>query len=119
MGGSRSSSLGHPPLTGTLGALAYFKYQGMLSSSWAWLAAAFSPRPERGLTAFLLPLAISFFTFELIHYAVDVRQGRIAPHPLRDLLAFMFFFPTMVAGPIKRFQDFVPRSARRSTGQRT
>ena len=49
-----------------------------------------------------------FFTFEFIHYALDRFHGRTEPGRLRDYLAFILFFPTMVAGPIKRYQDFLP-----------
>lgn len=56
-----------------------------------------------------LPLGISFFTFEFIHYAVDAYQGKITNPRLPDFLAFVLFFPTMVAGPIKRYQDFAPK----------
>jgi len=55
-----------------------------------------------------LPLGVSFFTFEFIHYAVDRYKNRVEQGTLSEYLAFIFFFPTMVAGPIKRFQDFVP-----------
>lgn len=55
-----------------------------------------------------LPLGVSFFTFEFIHYAVDRYKGKVERGTLGEYLAFIFFFPTMVAGPIKRFQDFVP-----------
>jgi len=55
----------------------------------------------------LLPLGISFFTFEFIHYVVDVWRG--SP-PVRDVVQFALFaafFPTQIAGPIKRYQAFV------------
>jgi alginate O-acetyltransferase complex protein AlgI len=54
-----------------------------------------------------LPLGISFFTFEFIHYAVDRYRGTAERGKLSDYLAFILFFPTMVAGPIKRYPDFV------------
>lgn len=54
-----------------------------------------------------LPLGVSFFTFEFIHYAVDRYRGKVEKGSASEYLAFIFFFPTMVAGPIKRFQDFV------------
>ncbi len=59
----------------------------------------------RGL---FLPLGISFFTFEFIHYAVDRYKGTVERGTLAEYLAFIFFFPTLVAGPIKRFQTFLP-----------
>lgn len=55
-----------------------------------------------------LPLGISFFTFEFIHYAADRYNDKTAPGRMRDYMAFIFFFPTMVAGPIKRYQYFLP-----------
>jgi alginate O-acetyltransferase complex protein AlgI len=55
-------------------------------------------------------LGISFFTFEFIHYAADVYVGRIDRKPAASsFAAFILFFPTMVAGPIKRFQEFAPQ----------
>ncbi len=65
------------------------------NSSWYWTQA-------------FLPLGISFFTFEFIHYAVDRRNGKTEAGSFAEYLAFILFFPTMVAGPIKRFQDFLP-----------
>lgn len=63
--------------------------------SWHWAGA-------------FLPLGVSFFTFEFIHYAEDRRRQRTEAGTLWEYLAFILFFPTMVAGPIKRYQDFLP-----------
>ncbi len=62
-----------------------------------------------------LPLGISFFTFEFIHYAVDRYKGRAERGRFGEYLAFILFFPTMVAGPIKRYQDFEPNLRAPST----
>ncbi len=64
--------------------------------------------PARWPGAFL-PLGISFFTFEFYHYAWDRRAGKTEAGSLSEYLAFILFFPTMVAGPIKRYQDFLPK----------
>ncbi|HVV01618.1 MAG TPA: MBOAT family O-acyltransferase, partial [Verrucomicrobiae bacterium] len=56
-----------------------------------------------------LPLGISFFTFEFIHYAVDRYRGTAPAGKFGEYLSFILFFPTMVAGPIKRYQDFQPK----------
>ncbi|HWF19485.1 MAG TPA: MBOAT family O-acyltransferase [Verrucomicrobiae bacterium] len=56
-----------------------------------------------------LPLGISFFTFEFIHYAVDRYRGTTPAGKFSEYLAFILFFPTMVAGPIKRYGDFLPK----------
>jgi alginate O-acetyltransferase complex protein AlgI len=62
-----------------------------------------------------LPLGISFFTFEFIHYAVDRWKNKTVPGKFSEYLAFILFFPTMVAGPIKRYQDFLPNLRAPST----
>lgn len=55
-----------------------------------------------------LPLGISFFTFEFIHYAMDRYRGKTEAGSFGEYLAFILFFPTLVAGPIKRYQNFLP-----------
>lgn len=54
----------------------------------------------------VLPLGLSFLTFELIHFALERRRGKITDASLVDLAAFAFFFPCRVAGPIKRYPEF-------------
>jgi alginate O-acetyltransferase complex protein AlgI len=56
----------------------------------------------------IVPLGVSFFTFEFVHYLVDLQRGGQPIRRLRDFLAFALFWPTMVAGPIKRYQNFIP-----------
>jgi len=60
----------------------------------------------------VVPLAISFFTFEFIHFLVDVYYGKIENFKTVEFFVFALFFPTMVAGPIKRFQNFAPQLRR-------
>jgi alginate O-acetyltransferase complex protein AlgI len=57
----------------------------------------------------LLPLGISFFVFEFIHYAVEVYRGKPLVKNFMDFALFASFFPTQIAGPIKRYQDFIPQ----------
>ncbi|HEY5813798.1 MAG TPA: MBOAT family O-acyltransferase [Terrimicrobiaceae bacterium] len=54
------------------------------------------------------PLAISFFTFEFVHYLVDRRRGTPPIRRPVDFALFAIFFPTLVAGPIKRYEQFLP-----------
>lgn len=54
----------------------------------------------------ILPLGISFFTFEFIHYIVDVHRGSKPIKNFIDFALFASFFPSQISGPIKRFQDF-------------
>ena len=76
--------------------LSYFKYG-------AFLSGIFAPGL---LPAVAAPLAISFFTFEFIHVAAEYLKGNIRRAPLTEYFAFIFFFPTMIAGPIKRYDQF-------------
>ncbi len=90
-------------LAGCVGVLAWFKYRhffgAMAGGDWE---AAYSKKIPMGL----VPLGISFFTFEFVHYLVDVRMGRAAAGRLGPYMTFIFFFPSMVSGPIKRWQFF-------------
>ena len=88
--------------------LAVFKYSNFFGGLFYGGDAKASPLYWKDV---FLPLGISFFTFEFIHYAADVRTGKFDPKQVRpgELLAFFLFFPTMVAGPIKRIQDFLPK----------
>jgi alginate O-acetyltransferase complex protein AlgI len=90
----------------SLAILIGFKYWNFLTDS-SWALFTSSPNPWHWSDAFL-PLGVSFFTFEFIHYAVDRYRGKTEAGTFAEYLAFIFFFPTMVAGPIKRFQDFLP-----------
>ncbi|HEY4359148.1 MAG TPA: MBOAT family O-acyltransferase [Acidobacteriaceae bacterium] len=99
--GSRWCLLG---LVQSLLLLGFFKYWNFFTGLLFWHHA----NPVRWQSAFL-PLGISFFTFEFYHYAWDRRAGRTEQGTLAEYLAFILFFPTMVAGPIKRYQDFLPK----------
>jgi alginate O-acetyltransferase complex protein AlgI len=56
--------------------------------------------------AVLIPLGLSYLSFELLHVVIERRRGKIPDLALIDLLAFVFFAPARVAGPIKRYADF-------------
>jgi alginate O-acetyltransferase complex protein AlgI len=68
-----------------------------------WLSAAAAP-----LLPAAPPLAISFFTFEFVHYLYDVRRGHAPIRDPREFALFAVFWPSIVAGPIKRYQQFLP-----------
>jgi alginate O-acetyltransferase complex protein AlgI len=97
-----------------LGCLCFFKYAnfilGSIFSSVHGLNALFMPDQADNWASpalkIILPLGISFFTFEFIHYIVDVYRGSAAVRNFRDFALFAAFFPSQIAGPIKRFQDF-------------
>lgn len=54
------------------------------------------------------PLAISFFTFEFVHYLFEVRRGGAPIKNPMDFAQFAIFFPSLVSGPIKRYNQFLP-----------
>jgi alginate O-acetyltransferase complex protein AlgI len=93
-----------------LGILCYFKYTNFfLDSLKASLDAAGYSVPW-GPLEILLPVGISFYTFEAINYTVDVYKRRIpAERNLSHFLLFITFFPHLVAGPIVRARDFLPQ----------
>ncbi len=79
--------------------LLYFKYVYFLAD-----LIGFSYQGE-----IFVPLAISFFTFEFVHYLVDVRKTKAPISNLFDFWIFTVFFPTIASGPIKRYQNFIPQ----------
>jgi alginate O-acetyltransferase complex protein AlgI len=85
--------------------LVIFKYWNFLTG----LVFAGSGNNPLAWSGSFLPLGISFFTFEFIHYAVDRYRGVTTSGTFGEYMAFILFFPTMVAGPIKRYQDFRPK----------
>ncbi|MDR3491467.1 MAG: MBOAT family O-acyltransferase [Gammaproteobacteria bacterium] len=54
------------------------------------------------------PLAISFFVFEFVHYLVDLQRGKQPIRSVGDFTLFSIFWPSVVSGPIKRFEQFLP-----------
>ncbi|MEK6705588.1 MAG: MBOAT family O-acyltransferase [Candidatus Poribacteria bacterium] len=89
--------------------LCYFKYSGFFITIYNDLLNVFKLSDTQRFSNPILPLGISFFTFEFIHFASDRYKGKIGKTTLGEYGAFIFFFPTMVAGPIKRFEEFIPK----------
>lgn len=83
-----------------LGVLGYFKYWNFFIST---MAAVFPFRPE--FHSLVLPLGISFFTFQQIAFLADIHHGNIKSGSLLEYMAFVSFFPQLIAGPIVRYQD--------------
>ncbi|MDO8287731.1 MAG: MBOAT family O-acyltransferase [Parvibaculum sp.] len=78
-----------------LGALAYFKYTDFLITSVNTVAGT-----DWNLQHIVLPLAISFFTFQKVAYLVDAGRGHVEPHSFLEYCFFVMFFPQLIAGPI-------------------
>ncbi len=96
-----------------LGLLFSFKYYNLVNTTFVGLAARAGfdwPLPESSL---LLPVGISFDTFQTIGYTVDVWRGRQAPERHFGLFAlYVSFFPQLVAGPIERAGRLLPQLRR-------
>ena len=81
--------------------LAYFKYYGFVLGTFESIA-----KTELTFKLFLAPAAISFISFTLISYAVDVYRGKIGAKNFVDFGGYVFFFPKILMGPIMRYDDF-------------
>ena len=106
-----------------LALLFYFKYTYFLTESWNaasgssiiprnWLAMGVNAAAGTSWSVdrILLPVGISFYTFQTISYTVDIRRGLVQPlKRLSDFGFYVSFFPQLVAGPIVRAADFVPQ----------
>jgi alginate O-acetyltransferase complex protein AlgI len=87
-----------------LGLLAYFKYADFLLDVWSALVGR-----EHAALHVVLPLAISFYTFEIVSYVVDVHRGASAETSFLRFSAFVAFFPHLIAGPIIRARELLPQ----------
>ncbi len=86
--------------------LAYFKYLPPI------LSGLTSDRFELQV---VIPLGISYFTFKLIHYAVEVSRGTIRDRSLQQFFCYIFLFPIFTAGPIERYDHFLAQQSARFT----
>jgi alginate O-acetyltransferase complex protein AlgI len=101
-------------VTCNLGLLAFFKYTNFLLGTAHSMLGWFHVKLDPTFVNIILPLGISFYTFETISYIVDVYRGRIkAARNLLDYALYIMFFPHLIAGPIVRPGDFLPQVGRR------
>jgi alginate O-acetyltransferase complex protein AlgI len=87
-------------LTFNLGLLAFFKYAGLLA----------------GVAGIILPLGISFFTFQQIMFQVDTFRGEAPAAGFLDYACFVAFFPHLIAGPIVRPTEIIPQFSKLQPG---
>ena len=97
-------------LVGNIGVLAFFKYGPMFQDVAELIPAldletAF-PRRE----SLIIPLGISFYTFQTMSYSIDVYRKKVTPcTDLVDFSLFVTFFPQLIAGPVVRASSFIPQ----------
>ena len=97
-------------LISNLGLLGYFKYYNFFSDSFVSLLNQFGWSVHPVIAEVILPVGISFYTFQTLSYTIDIYRGKLEPtRNLIDYLAFVSFFPQLVAGPIERATNLLPQ----------
>jgi alginate O-acetyltransferase complex protein AlgI len=98
-------------LVGNLGLLAFFKYTPLIADTFGFGGDPVAGRPE-WLATWVVPVGISFYTFQTLSYTLDVHARRILPSATYfDFFLFVSFFPQLVAGPIVRARELLPQFA--------
>ena len=96
-----------------LGILAFFKYANFFADSFADAMALLGWRTDPFTLHIVLPVGISFYTFQTLSYSVDVYRKKMpAADSVLDFAVFVSFFPQLVAGPIERASTFLPQVQR-------
>jgi D-alanyl-lipoteichoic acid acyltransferase DltB (MBOAT superfamily) len=100
-------------VVGNLTLLGFFKYYNFFVDSLDALLAPFGASGAGLHLDLVLPLGISFYTFQTMSYTIDVYRGSLAPvKSLPDFALFVCFFPQLIAGPIERAGHLVPQIQR-------
>ena len=96
-----------------LGILGVYKYYDFFATQFAQL---FGLQTDFLLLHLILPVGISFYTFQALSYSIDVYRKQIEPtHDIVAFTAFLSFFPQLVAGPIERATNLLPQFQRKRT----
>jgi len=96
-----------------LGVLGFFKYHDFFISSIEDGLNQLGWSVNLPLLRVVLPVGISFFTFQALSYVIDVYRGKISACDLLDFAVYLAFFPQLVAGPIVRASEFLPQLSQR------
>jgi D-alanyl-lipoteichoic acid acyltransferase DltB (MBOAT superfamily) len=92
-----------------LGLLAVFKYFGFFTEGFYDLVRLFGYTPDPLTISIVLPVGISFYTFQTLSYTIDIYRRKIRPaQDFFDFALFVAFFPQLVAGPIERASNLLP-----------
>ncbi len=90
--------------------LGYFKYYGFFINSFVELLHTIGYTGSLRTLNIILPVGLSFYTFQSMSYALDVYKGKLKPtKSVLDFFAFVSFFPQLVAGPIERAVNMLPQ----------
>jgi D-alanyl-lipoteichoic acid acyltransferase DltB (MBOAT superfamily) len=93
-----------------LGFLGFFKYYNFFVDNFVQAFSFFGSEIQSNTLNIILPVGISFYTFQTLSYTIDVYKGKLKPtRDLTAFLAFVSFFPQLVAGPIERATNLLPQ----------
>ncbi len=93
-----------------LGMLGYFKYAGFMLANFQHLMGSLGWDFQPAAPSIILPVGISFYTFQTLAYTIDVYRRQTRPWPsFLDYALFVTFFPQLVAGPVVRANQFLPQ----------
>lgn len=99
-----------------LSILGVFKYYDFFGENFTALFRLFGMEADWVTLNIILPVGISFYTFQALSYTIDVYQHRIKPtHDITAFFAFISFFPQLVAGPIERATNLLPQMLKERT----
>lgn len=99
-----------------LGALAYFKYCNFFIEAANVGLSSFGLETSVSSLNIILPVGISFYTFQTLSYTIDIFRKRLEPSSdLVQFFAFVSFFPQLVAGPIERASNLLPQFSAKRT----
>jgi alginate O-acetyltransferase complex protein AlgI len=102
-----------------LGMLGFFKYYNFFVDSFSELIVQFGFQPNLRTLNIILPVGISFYTFQSLSYSIDIYRDKIKPtSDFVSFMTFVSFFPQLVAGPIERASDLLPQFLKARTFRR-
>jgi D-alanyl-lipoteichoic acid acyltransferase DltB (MBOAT superfamily) len=97
-------------IVANLGILGFFKYFNFFTGSFVDLAGTFGLNVSPVMLNIILPVGISFYTFQSMSYTIDVYRKQMEPaRRLTDFALYVAFFPQLVAGPIERAKHLLPQ----------
>ena len=89
--------------------LAWFKYYDFFVTSTTSVFTTVGFDVQLPLRQLILPVGISFITFQALSYVIDTYRRHIEPTSMLDFAVYLSFFPHLVAGPIVRASEFLPQ----------
>lgn len=99
-----------------IGVLGFFKYYNFFITSFNDAFLLFGTPLQMASLQIILPVGISFYTFQTLSYTIDVYRGKLKPtNSMISFFAFVSFFPQLVAGPIERATNLLPQFFKKRT----